>query len=110
MGGKGGDMKKIKLLVSVLLLAGILSASDAPLWAAEGIIHKVVAQGNYCHLKFPAIQKRTLYSGRPVLKDASEGDIVDFHGPCNYDPLGPEEVMRQRADLVWERNRLVDGR
>lgn len=101
---------KLKIIFSFLLAAGALSLS-LPVWA-QGILYKkaVDASGNYCHLKFPAIQKRTLYSGRPVLKDASEGDIVDFHGPCNYDPLGPEEVMRQRAELVWERNRLVDGR
>jgi hypothetical protein len=61
-------------------------------------------------LKFPAIQKNTLYSGRPVLKDITEGDIIDFYGPCDYDPLGKEEVMSQRAELVRERNRLVDGR
>ena len=101
----------LRNLFSLLLFAGALNLS-LPGWAAQAVIYRkaVDAAGNYCHLKFPAIQKKTLYSGRPVLKDTSEGDIVDFYGPCNYDPLGPEEVMRQRADLVWERNRLVDGR
>jgi len=99
-----------KRILLTLLLIGSVSGL-APLWAAQGIIYRSAGPSdNYCHLKFPAIQKKTLYSGRPVLKDTSEGDIVDFYGPCNYDPLGPEEVMRQRADLVWERNRLVDGR
>jgi hypothetical protein len=42
-----------------------------------------------------------------VLKDASDGDIVDFYGPCDYDPLGQQEVMRQRADVVRTRNRLA---
>jgi hypothetical protein len=99
-----------KRILLTLLLIGSVSGF-APLWAAQAVIYRkaVDAAGKYCHLKFPAIQKKTLYSGRPVLKDASDGDIVDFYGPCDYDPLGREEVMRQRADLIWERNRLVDN-
>jgi hypothetical protein len=101
---------KLQYLFLIPLLAGALSSS-LPAWAAENVIYKkAVGAGNYCHLKFPAIQKRTLYSDRPELKNASEGDIVDFYGPCDYDPLGREEVMRQRAEVVRERNRLVDGR
>jgi hypothetical protein len=102
---------KLQNLFLIPLLAGALSLS-LPAWAAENVIYKkaVGSAGNYCHLKFPAIQKRTLYSSSPVLKNVSEGDIVDFYGPCDYDPLGGEEVMRQRAEVVRERNRLVDGR
>jgi hypothetical protein len=99
---------KLQNLLLIPLLAGALGSS-LPVWAAESVIYrKELGSGNYCHLKFPAIQKRTLYSSRPVLKDASEGDIVDFYGPCDYDPLGREEVMRQRENIVRERNRLVD--
>ena len=102
-------MKNIKRLLSFLFLAGILVLEVAPSSAAEGIIYKAeAASGNYCHLKFPAIQERTLYFGRPVLKDVSEGDIVDFYGPCDYDPLGQQEVMRQRRDQVRERERNRD--
>ena len=94
-------MKNIKRFRSILLLSGILIFEVAPSWAAEGIIYKAeAASGNYCHLKFPAIQEQTLYFGRPVLKDVSEGDIIDFYGPCDYDPLGQQEVMRQRAQIV----------
>ncbi|MGH7769436.1 MAG: hypothetical protein ACREQP_18475 [Candidatus Binatia bacterium] len=102
---------KLKTIFSFLVLTGVLHFNPS-IGAAQGVIYKkaVGSAGNYCHLKFPAIQKNTLYSGRPVLKDVSEGDIVDFYGPCDYDPLGSEEVLRQRADLVRERNRLVDGR
>lgn len=100
---------KLKYFFSFLVLAGALNFG-LPGWGAQGVIYRkaVDAAGNYCHLKFPAIQKRTLYSGSPVLKDATEGDIVDFYGPCNYDPVGREEVMRQRAEIVRERNKLVD--
>jgi hypothetical protein len=96
-----------KRILLTLLLIGSVSGL-APLWAAQGIIYRSAAPSDsYCHLKFPAIRENTLFSGRPVLKDASDGDIVDFYGPCDYDPLGQQEVMRQRADVVRERNRLV---
>jgi len=95
-------VKTIKLLLSVLLLAGTLGATVAPGWA-DGVILKVEATpgSNYCHLKFPAIREDTLYWARPVLKDAGSGDIIDFYGPCDHDPLGREEIQAQRTE--WER-------
>ena len=103
-------MKKIKSVLSVLLLPGTLALSVAPVWGAEGIITKIVAipESNYCHMKFPAIREETLYWDRPVLKDASDGDIIDFYGPCDHDPLGKEEILHQRADVERERNRRAD--
>jgi hypothetical protein len=105
-----GAIQQIKSLSFILLLTGILLVSIAAAWGAEGIILKVVAspESNYCHLKFPAIRPETLYSNRPVLKDPSEGDIIDFYGPCDHDPLGKEEILRQRADLQRERMRPND--
>jgi hypothetical protein len=90
-------MKSIKSLLSVILLSGNLGLSVAPVSAAEGIISKVPAS-NYCHMKFPAIREETLGSDRPVLKDGNSGDVIDFYGPCNYDPLGKDSVWRQRLD------------
>jgi hypothetical protein len=67
--------------------------------AAETVISKLPDRsGSFCHLKFPAIRDDTLFSEQPVLKDPSEGDIIDFYGPCNYDPLGRESILRQRFD------------
>ena len=104
----GGEMKKINVLFSTLLL-GALTSGAAPSWAAQGVIYKAAAaSGNYCHLKFPAIRRDTLYWDRPVLRDPSDGDIVDFYGPCEYDPLGKEEVQRQRAEERRERGRHND--
>ena len=57
------------------------------------------AEGSYCHMKFPAIEERTLSWKRPVLKDPNEGDIIDFYGPCDHDPLGKEEIQSQKRDL-----------
>jgi hypothetical protein len=105
----GGEVKKIKVLVLVVLLLGNSGLTGAPSWAAEGIIYKAAAaSGNYCHLKFPAIRPDTLYSDRPVLRDPSDGDIIDFYGPCDYDPLGKEEILRQRAVERRERGRHID--
>jgi hypothetical protein len=82
-----------------LFLAGAMLLSSSVLWAAEGIISKVAdPSGNYCHLKFPAIREDTLFTNRPILKDASVGDIIDFYGPCNYDPLGRDSVLRQQYE------------
>ena len=44
------------------------------------------------------MREDTLLSDRPALKDPSEGDIIDFYGPCNYDPLGRDSVLRQRFE------------
>ena len=59
-------MKSIKTFLSFWLIAG---ASSAAL-AADGVLVKEQV-GNYCHLKFPAIEERTLAGNRPVLKDPS---------------------------------------
>ena len=92
------------LIAALFMLEG-LSLSSA-VWAAEGIISRVPdSTGTYCNLKFPAISENTLFTDRPVLKEPSEGDIRDFYGRCDYDPLGPEEIRRQRADHQRERRR-----
>jgi hypothetical protein len=77
---------------------GVFLVTGPLAWTAEGIISKVADKsGNSCYLKFPAIREETLYWDRPVLKDSTDGDIIDFYGPCDYDPLGKESVARQRA-------------
>jgi len=91
-------MRKPMPVYLMLLLTGLFLLANPPIWAAEGIISKVAdPSGNTCNLKFPAIREETLYSDRPVLKDPKDGDIIDFYGPCNYDPLGKDSVARQRA-------------
>ncbi|MBI2358409.1 MAG: hypothetical protein HYV04_05815, partial [Deltaproteobacteria bacterium] len=50
---------------------------------------------NYCHLKFPAIHEETLSWDRPVLKDSSTSDVIDFYGPCDTDPMGKDQIARQ---------------
>jgi hypothetical protein len=100
-------MARVKELCAMLFLTvtlGVLSSSAA--WSAQGIISKVPdASGTFCNLKFPAIKEGTLSSNRPVLKDPSENDIIDFYGPCDYDPLGKDEVQRQKGDIQREYHR-----
>jgi hypothetical protein len=97
-------MRRSGILVSLVGLASSLGLSIAHLWGAEGVIRKVPVPGtNYCRLRFPAIREETIYWSRPVLKDPSDADIIDFYGPCDYDPLGKEEVARQRAQLQRDR-------
>jgi hypothetical protein len=104
---KGEYMTRLKGICSMLFLTGALVGLwSSPLWAAEGIISRAPdSSGIYCNLKFPAIKEETLTSDRPVLKDPSEGDIVDFYGPCDHDPLGKEEVQRQKGDIQREKHR-----
>lgn len=91
-------------------LTGSLWVDIAQLWGAEGVISRVPGSGsNYCRLRFPAIREETLFSRRPELKDPKDGDIVDFYGPCDYDPLGIEQVRRQRADVRRDRRNDMDS-
>ena len=88
-----------KILLGVLLSAGTLSAGATS--AGEGgVLAKIEAvPGTYCHIKFLAIRENTLKQERPVLKDASSGDIIDYYGRCDHDPLGQDEIKSQKEQM-----------
>jgi hypothetical protein len=87
----------ISFLAALLLVGGL--GVGGTLAAAEGVIsNEVIIPGVYCHLRFPAIREQTLAGDRPVLKDPSSGDIIDFYGPCDTDPLGKDQVRKQRLE------------
>ncbi|HET8563559.1 MAG TPA: hypothetical protein VFM35_06780 [Candidatus Binatia bacterium] len=97
-------MKIATSFLAALLLAGSFGASNT-LAAAEGVIsNQVLTSGSYCHLTFPAIREDTLAGNRSVLKDPNSGDIVDFYGPCDTDPMGQDQVQTQRLENEhrWE--------
>jgi hypothetical protein len=98
------ELKGLRLLASfagVFLLCGSV-------WAGDGVISRVPdPSGSFCHLRFPAIRDDTLFLDQPVLKDASEGDVIDAYGPCNFDPLGRDAILQQRRD---HRLRIQYGR
>jgi hypothetical protein len=91
-------MKMATSLLGALLLLGSLGAGNS-FAAAEGVIsNATLIPGSYCHLTFPAIREDTLSWDRPVLKDPGEGDIIDFYGSCDHDPLGKDEIQSQKRD------------
>ena len=100
-------MQRVRLFLSLVLVAGILAytsgamSADAPkpkgVKAGVTVIAVLNKAGTYCHLKFPQIEPGTLGSSKPRLQDAKTGSIVDFYGPCDHDPLGYDEVCKQRV-------------
>ena len=100
-------VKNSKWLISGLILTATLSLGGAEVMAADGVLSKTqLTDGNYCHLRFPAIRPSTVGTDHPQLKSANTGDIVDFYGPCNHNPLGKDEVsnQEQQDELRWENN------
>ena len=108
--------KNSKWLISGLILTGTLGLDGAKVIAAENVLYKTPADGvlsktqlkdgNYCHLRFPAIRPSTMGTDDPQLKNANTGDVVDFYGPCQHNPLGKSEVANQEQEdeLRWENN------
>ena len=99
-------MKIRKNILATVVLLGALG----PNLASAGEAAIVVSQdefsaGSYCHMKYPAIRESTLSTGQPILKGADSGDIVDFYGPCNHDPLGKDEIQTQKLQLQHRRGR-----
>ena len=50
-------------------------------------------------MKFAPMIESTLSWDRPVL-NADAGKIIDFYGPCDYDPTGVAEIRAQRSLLL----------
>jgi len=91
-------MKNLKPLLSALLMSGAIGIITTPAEAPRVISKLQLGSSSYCHLKFPAIEEQTLGTSHPVVKDAALGDIVDFYGSCDHDPLGKEERWAQLLD------------
>jgi len=91
-------MKNAKTFLAALVLLGNVVATGSVL-AADGVISKdEITTGSYCHMKFPAIQARSLATDDPIPKDASSGDIIDYYGPCDENAVEQDQVNRQRLD------------
>ena len=92
-------MKKNITLITNLLLSSTLFWG-VPMASGQETIVKVPAETtSYCHMKFPPIREDTLFSANPVLNE-SAGNIIDFYGSCEHDPLGLDEVRAQR-EMLW---------
>jgi hypothetical protein len=100
---------KSEWCLSVLVLAGVLALSAMPA-RAQDFPERVspepevvpAAPVNYCHLKFPAIDEKTLGTERPMLQEPDPGNVIDFYGPCDHDPLGADEVQKQIQERSGE--------
>jgi hypothetical protein len=103
-------MKRRGMSIFIVVVSSLWLLDTSPLWSAQGVVSKESVTGSsYCRLRFPAIREETLFSSRPQLKDPMDGDLIDFYGPCDYDPLGIEQVRRQRADVRRDRRNDNDS-
>lgn len=98
------SLKIVRSIFAALLFIGKMGGYN-PAFAANGIILKQeLTPNSYCHLKFPAIREETLAGDHPVLKVPNEGNLIDFYGPCDEDPVGKDQVHEQRIENQhrWE--------
>jgi hypothetical protein len=91
-------MKTSTLIVTGLILASNLIWGTSTVKADEMISKVTLDSVSYCHMKFPPISDASLYSDQPVLDEAA-GNVIDFYGSCDHDPLGRDEVQAQRAGI-----------
>lgn len=62
----------------------------------DGIVLREVASevSGYCHIKYMAFKENTLGYPQP---EFDPDDVVDFYGPCSFNPLAKDEIQRQIA-------------
>jgi hypothetical protein len=85
-------------LLAVTVFFGAFGAINTAMGAGGIISKQELTPGSYCHLKFPAIREDTLGTKHPVLEDPKSGDIIDFYGPCDEDPVGKHQVEEQEQE------------
>jgi hypothetical protein len=96
------NMKIATSFLAALLFAGTLGALNNAI-AQDGILSEDQFAGTgYCHMKFPAIAQHTLGNDQPEL--SSKGDVIDFYGPCDTNPLGQDQIQDQKLENQhrWE--------
>jgi hypothetical protein len=94
------------LLLFASLAGGVTAADDGVLLDGVLLKEELAPGSDYCHMKFPAIQSRTLSSEHPALKSPDSGDIIDFYGACDESPTGQDQLTSQREE--YARQRLID--
>jgi hypothetical protein len=91
-------MKKSIPLLSNLLLSSTLFWGVPVLGAEETIVKVPADTTSYCHQQFPPMLEESLNWERPVF-DTTAGNIIDFYGSCDYDPVGRAEIRAQKQLL-----------
>jgi hypothetical protein len=98
------SMKIVRAIFAPLLLICTMGGNN-PALAANGVIFKQeLTPDSYCHLTFPAIREETLAGNHPVLNVPNKGNLIDFYGPCDEDPVEKDQVHEQRIENQhrWE--------
>jgi hypothetical protein len=88
--------------LAALLFIGVWGANSNAIAAesnaagAKGVLLKQeYVPGSYCHQKLPAIRESSLAGDHPVM---SAEEKIDFYGPCNQDPVGKDQLTKQRLE------------
>jgi hypothetical protein len=93
------EVKTMKIATSflaALLFTGTLGALNNAI-AEDGILSKDQFAGtSYCHEKFPSIARHTLGNDQPEL--SNKGDVIDFYGPCDENPVGQDQLQTQKLE------------
>ncbi len=75
------------MAVSLTVGAGHVKADES------GIISKQASgNGTYCHIKYMAFTAESLRNGALEFEPS---DVIDFYGPCSFDPKSQQEVQSQ---------------
>lgn len=93
-------MLKLRMAVFsfiALFILPVTSGVNVARGEEEGIVLREVATAgqDYCHIKYMAFKEETLSSPEP---EFNPGDVVDFYGPCSFNPRSDEEIRKQTAD------------
>ncbi|HEY6200085.1 MAG TPA: hypothetical protein VI231_15840 [Candidatus Binatia bacterium] len=83
------------LFLCAFILAPGLAADGVAMESDGVVLRERLAGTNYCRLRFPAIREDTLGTAYPTLKSPDSGDLIDFYGPCDENPVGPRQVLSQ---------------
>ncbi len=90
-------MKLAAPFLATLFLVGGLVVN-----AGADVLSKTeLAPGDYCHLRFPAITEESLATDHPMVKQADSGDIIDFYGPCDENPVGQHQIAVQKLEQQY---------
>ena len=57
------------------------------------------------------MRQSNLDDNQPALKDSSTGDVVDFYGPCDENPVEKIKSKRResRTSIAWRTITLIKG-
>ena len=90
----------IPFLSAALLVGGFVANGSADILSKT----ESAPDSNYCHLRFTAITAESLAAEQPVTKGPDSGDIIDFYGPCNENPVGQDQIAAQKLDQLhrWQ--------